>query len=134
MKENFQTRVQQDIDKVIEALLDVGFEYVDNNYLEYEDEDMPIYVHLYPEFLTYSTGGKGKPIETLLEVWIACEIEDDEIDTAGNIVKELLKKSYLKPFKDEDAIKGIFARKGEYKIAFYMNPDYPQGYWQNHVL
>ena len=42
-----------------------------------------------------------------------------------------------RPFMDEDATWNYFAkeeRKGYTKYKMYVNPDYPEGYWENHTL
>ena len=43
----------------------------------------------------------------------------------------------LKPFYDEDATFGIYSdelRNGYERYTFYVNPDFPEGWWENHTL
>ena len=40
-------------------------------------------------------------------------------------------------FKDEDSFMGYFSKedhKGWTKLKFYINEEYPKGYWGNHTL
>ncbi len=53
--------------------------------------------------------------------------------------KELEVIGYL-PFKDEDAFKQYFSRPveknntGQSEMSFYINQNYPNGFWHNHTI
>jgi hypothetical protein len=136
MKINLASEIEKDIEVIEDMLIALGFDYLDDRVLEYlsfvGDEDFTIY--LQPEILTYTRGGKGVPIETRYEVWIGCSVEGDNVEKLAVTLKEILKKATIKPFKDEDAFIGIFSKKDDHEMVCYFNPDYPEGYWQNHVL
>ncbi len=91
--------------------------------------------------------GDKKTSEDVSTPWIACRIElEGEQDTPSHndVLKELKAWVYenlpWKPFYDEDAPYGIYSRQcSAYsrdwtKYIFYINPDYPDGWWENHNL
>jgi len=129
MNKNFRTEVDKDIDAITDILTAAGAEYEDHATIVYDD----IFITLYPEFISYMTGGKGVPVETRYEMWIACTVEEDNIEAIADKIKAFVKTLSIKPFYDEDAYKCIF-KKDKYQITFYLNPDYPNGYWSNHTL
>ena len=63
-----------------------------------------------------------------------------------NVMGEIIVRKDLdlvipwKPFYDEDATFGIYRMKtspydrNETQYIFYVNPDYPDGWWENHTL
>jgi pentatricopeptide repeat protein len=132
MKENFHEAIQKDFELIENALIDIGFQFEDDGVLSFGEDEHILY--LQPEILNYGVGGKGVPVETKEEIWISCLIEADSVEKAATVFKDMVKKMKYKPFKDEDAFMGMFAKKGKDQLACYFNPDYPQGYWQNHVL
>jgi hypothetical protein len=78
-------------------------------------------------------------------VWIECRIvrdDEEELYRMINYLKEdVFPKLPFQPFFDEDAFKGNFSRIEEHKekgtwysTEFYVNPDYKDGYWENHVI
>lgn len=66
--------------------------------------------------------------------------EKERIEILQWLRDKLRNTDGYRPFKDENANQGIFT-KGyhksnfeEYRYKFFMNPDYPNGYWDNHVI
>ena len=91
--------------------------------------------------------GEKKTYEDVTTPWIGCRIElEGEQDTPwhNDVLKDLKawieEKLPWKPFYDEDACHGIYSRQcSAYsrdwtKYIFYINPDYPLGWWENHCL
>jgi hypothetical protein len=93
----------------------------------------------YPELITYTENGKS-----MNTPWIACRIELENISDEkliGDLLKwlvDLLKKSGYKPFMDEDAKwnhwKADNSHKDWKEYTCYINPSYPDGYWENHAI
>jgi hypothetical protein len=84
-----------------------------------------------------------------IKIWIAfkfethkdsCKYQENSgrLIKIANCLKEELKNLNLNSFKDEDAFCGIFSRpkidNDFVSFNFYLNKDYPQGYWYNHTL
>jgi len=85
--------------------------------------------------------------EEVVTPWLACRIElQGNQSTKGHsdVLKALKDWAYDKmpwrPFYDEDATYGIFRittspyGRDETRYTFYVNPDYPTGWWENHTL
>ena len=108
---------------------------------------------IYPELLRYEyvyragVSGDKKTHEEQAVVWLACRVElEGRISTNwhSEVLKELKEwvneKFPWKPFYDEDACHGIYSRQcSAYirdwtKYVFYINPHYPDGWWENHCL
>lgn len=149
MIENLKDKIDQDIEKVAEALLELGMDRVDDVYFELLDKDNPIEsalsdpqtgapdyefptkfaVILFPKLISY---------EDKTEVWIACQVHvENDLKGTAKMIKEFMNNIKFKPFKDEDSLLEMF--KVDYSFAelyirFYVNPDYPDGYWRNHAL
>lgn len=108
---------------------------------------------IYPELLRYGyvyregVSGDKKTYVDHAVVWLACKIElegEQSTDWHSDVLKEL--KEYVKekfpwkPFYDEDACHGIYSRQcSPYsrdwtKYVFYVNPHFPNGWWENHAL
>ena len=149
MKINIGKVTELEIISIINKLEKKGFNQVDEAYLEVE---CPIEIHpdaknenyrntlgvvLYPELLEYREDG-----EYVITPWICAKIELESLDE--NIEREIVKwlkstleETKLTPFKDEDSFAGCSTRhrgKGYSIIKLYINPDYPDGYWENHTL
>ena len=106
----------------------------------------------YAELLSYGyvyragVSGDKKTYEEVVTPWLACRIElEGDQSTKGHneVIKELkewTKKLPWKPFYDEDATFGIYRMKTSpysrdwTQYVFYVNPDYPDGWWENHTL
>ena len=143
--------VNEDLDFEIEDLERKMCEHdecerVDNGYIEIvtpfelnPDSKNPDWINkvgmvFYPELLSYAD--QTTP-------WIACGIEvegkQDE-DMLRDLLKyliDLIEKSGYKPFMDEDAFCNHWKKDERpewtnYKC--YVNPSYPDGYWENHCL
>lgn len=95
----------------------------------------------YPELLTYGNpDSSGKAMRT---PWIACQISiegERPEEFKRELLKwfvELLKKTGYVPFMDEDATYNHWKddkRNGWTEYICYVNPDYPEGHWENHAL
>ena len=101
----------------------------------------------YSDLLSYTENNKY-----ILTPWVCGKISIENnpnikypvdcprLDKVANFIKEELKKINWKPFYDEDSFKGIFSKPELRKntenieIKFYLNKEYPKGYWQNHTL
>lgn len=149
MKTNIAKVTDLEIENIINKLEEIGFELVDEAYLEVETPfsihtDSPnkkysniLGVVLYPELLFYRENKEDVTIP-----WICAKIELESLDdnTERDIIKWLSTKFQeigLSPFKDEDSFAGCSKRiqgKGYSNIKLFINPDYPQGYWENHTL
>jgi len=101
----------------------------------------------FTELLGYSEDGVN-----MLTPWVVGRISIDKnpdvkypsdcpkLQKVTEYMKKEFKKLGLKPFYDEDAFYGNFSRPeprqntGDVTIKFYINMDYPDGYWENHTL
>jgi len=150
-KTNLSKEVDQDIATLIESLLkNEECEMVDDGYIEIEtpfeinpDSKNPewknkIGVSLFPELLSYGNGDEFQRTP-----WIACRISlegerDDSKDTETlKWLASLIEKSGYKPFMDEDARANHWReeKKKDYtEYTCFVNPDYPEGHWENHAL
>jgi hypothetical protein len=109
---------------------------------------------IYPQLLSYDyalregfSGDKVGSISTI-EVWQACRVSGWELESRETIPSPILNhlikdqifeplKTVIKPFKDEDAIYGYFQESrfdSTQELVFFLNPDYPNGWWENHTL
>lgn len=116
-----------------------------------------VFLAIYPELLTYTyrwyegasvyKDGNNKRVQNITTPWIACKLELEGMHTANwhyDVLKELKKWLYdnlpIKPFKDEDACHQIYSRqcsayiRDRTEYIFYLNIDYPNGWWENHTL
>mgnify|MGYP001566856608 CR=1 FL=1 len=102
---------------------------------------------LYPELLSfdyiYREGKSNDKIsnESFLTPWVACKytiFPDENPDRVISELKDYMLNTFpLRPFYDEDATGKIFTKKiGNdcIDIICYINPSFPNGWWQNHVL
>lgn len=150
-KINIASEVDQEIEDLIGALLkNEECEQFDEGYIEIKTpfETNPdsrnqewknkVGMVFFPELLAY--GNRDKAQRT---PWIACRVslegERDE-SKVGELLKwlvSLIEKSGYKPFMDEDAKWNHWkAEKGNDCIEYtcFVNPDYPEGHWENHTL
>ena len=69
-----------------------------------------------------------------LRTWVKLrEYMDKQIEF---FVEKFVKNGW-KMFHDEDSYRGYFSKEdknGYTRLKFYLNREYPKGYWQNHVL
>lgn len=122
--------------------------------------DKDIILVLYPKLLSYTyvyvegrtpykviNENESKITENYITPWVACRIElKNDIDPNEQLnilksIKEWVRENIpLKPFKDEDAIHGMFgidASPYNNKITqyiMYFNPNFENGWWENHTL
>ena len=146
MKHDIRSEFDAEIIQLFERLMlhDLNFKQIDLHYLEVntpfltnpdsrnEEWKTKIGLVFYPELLSY-----GK--QTTPWICVRFELEGDQA-IARDLCKWLVEKfksiAYT-PFMDEDAKWNYFRteeRKGYTKYKMYVNPDYPQGYWENHTL
>lgn len=153
-KINISEDLDQEIQDLTESFLkNPECDQVDDGYIEIEtpfeinpnpnnpDWKNKVGMVFYPELLTYGEGRSGKVQRT---PWICCRISLEgkkENSMVGDLLKwiiSLLEKSGYKPFMDEDASWNHW-REEEKKNGFteyscFVNPDYPEGHWENHAL
>ncbi len=112
---------------------------------EFKNNKNKICLCLYPEILYYYDNNQQN-----IKIWIAFKFETTKdnkvkyqsdsitLNKIGDWLKAELKKMNLIPFKDEDSFNNIFSKpeiKDEWvSFNFYLNKDYPNGYWCNHTL
>jgi hypothetical protein len=147
---NIAEQVEKEISLIMDRLVlhDPNFEVVDNSYLEVktpflinpdsrDDEWKPkIGVVLYPELLTYNFG------QQYVTPWICVrfELETKDMTIHRELCKwfvDKFKAIGIEPFMDEDATWNHYKkeeRNGYTKYHLYVNPDYPNGHWENHTL
>ena len=164
MKINLDHYLQQELTVLTSLLKETkDWERIDTEAFEMKiltkDGEKNIIMVMYHELLSYTyvyRQGRGvysneKKEQVISEYhtipWIACRIElegDHNTNWHYDVLTELKKwvKENLpwKPFYDEDATAGIFSKKcSPYsrdwtKYVFYVNPDFPHGWWENHTL
>ncbi len=150
-KLNIAVEMDQEIQDLIEALLkNQECEMIDDGYVEIQtpfeinpDSRNPEWINkvgmvFFPELLVYGNGAQVQRTP-----WIACRIslegERNEQQT-GELLKwliSLIEKSGYNPFMDEDARWNHWKeekKNGFSEYTCYVNPDYPQGHWENHTL
>lgn len=131
----------------------LGWKQIDENAFEKKFGERNVIMVIYPELLRYGyvyrpgVSGNKKTSEEHAVVWLACRIElegDANTKWHSDVLKDIKKwweeNIILKPFYDEDAPHGIYSRQcSAYsrdwtQYVFYVNPDYPEGWWENHCL
>lgn len=105
--------------------------------LKVEDisKTQPIFFTLviYPILLEYTNKA---------EIWYKClikDLEEGEMDYISHFFKDtVFPQLPWEPFHDEDAKLGYFSHKQKktrgHEIAFFINPSYPEGVWENHAI
>lgn len=138
--------------QVDECIIEVDLPFVVNPNSKSDDWKKRIYVIFYHELLSYRANYFDEdPTKTyrkrdfvdFITPWICCRIElegrrsiEDERRVCDSYVKNLKKIGYS-PFTDEDASHLHWRRteqNGWVKLECFVNPDYPNGWWENHVL
>lgn len=147
MKFNLQPFLERDLDLVTTVLLQSGrWKQIDCHAFESIFCNRTILIALYPELLEYTyvyrPGYKEKEAiqEDCTEAWIACKAtilhkteEENRRKSLEELKNWLCNDCILKPFRDEDAYLGIYKQQQE-DFVFYINPNYPNGWWDNHTL
>jgi hypothetical protein len=155
MKLNLDRYIEQELN-LLDAIIQETGDWKQIDIHAYESvekfEDQKLILVTYGELLGYGyvyragASGDKKTCEEVVTPWLACRIELDGVQTTkghGDVLKALKKwteKLPWKPFYDEDATHGIFRMttspygRDETRYTFYVNPDYPNGWWENHTL
>lgn len=143
-----------DTDKVVKALTtDSDIEHVDDNYMEITT---PFEIHptsevknklglsVFYSLLSYSYNYHDEKSEETLMPWVAIkfgfELNSDikfNKELAEYLKDKIESATKLKLFKDEDATFGYWSEKtshGFVSYTCYVNPDVPEGWWENHTL
>lgn len=120
---NLNNEIDRLINKLEELLKNSNWKRRDTYYFEYKPNsksgvtknfNLPeAYISFSPEILYYQ-----KKSENIAEIWLKSyefDLTEESEDELFNIVK---------PFRDQDY-------RGN---KFWINPDYPNGYWCNHTL
>lgn len=160
---NIREQIDNEIEEIIDKLIlhNSNFKIVDDFYVEVDtpfivcpdsrnDEwKTKIGLVFYPELLHYDqyTNDKSEMNDGTKRIgvtcpWVCCrfELENPTNELISQICPWIIgvfKEIGLKPFYDEDAYRGHFRKedkKGYIKFKFYINPSFPDGYWQNHTL
>lgn len=153
MRLNLQAELKDEIEWHISNFVAQGWENYNSSCLcksfsinsDKHDNEILIGLILEPTLLRYDhiTGVNGKKIyEDVTCSWISGKIiVNSELLTEDlvQLIKEDIKNLPVKPFYDEDAYFGIFTKprkvnSHDSEFTFYINKDYPKGYWQNHIL
>jgi hypothetical protein len=160
MKLNLHSYLQTELDNLVTIMRNCdGWKQIDCYTFESTKlfGGKEIILVFYPELLTYGyvyfegagvyDNGKNRKSEDWTTPWIACRVElEGEQNTPWHhdVLKELKEwakeKLPWQPFFDEDACYGIYSRQcSAYsrdwtEYIFYINPDYPKGWWENHTL
>jgi len=134
-----ENEVETLIGKILKEYPDSNRE--DNTYLEMKTGIKGIEnigIVFYPKLLTYGFGSTEA-----ITPWICVRLEIED-GLAEDSIRKLLRwmVSIFKnigyfPFMDEDATAQHFSkdeRKGWTKYSMFVNPDYPEGIWENHTL
>lgn len=108
-------------------------------------------IYLSVDLLNYTTGNRRER-EDVLTPWVKCTfgVEYDKNEKypqdekrireiVGWVKKNIVEKLPFKAFYDEDAYSGNFSwdkkeNLGSIYFSFYVNPDFPEGFWENHTL
>jgi len=114
-----------------------------------EEWKRKIGIVFFPELLSYGDPERNNKVQRV--PWIACRLtldsdssvyvngEEDQ-DVTGEILKLVLdniKGAGYKPFMDEDATWNHWKREQKKYYTEYtcfVNPSYPDGFWENHAL
>ena len=161
MKINLHKYLEYESDTIKFIFLKLGWNHQDLMWASKEFAGKEILLSCYPDLLgytyvyrpgAYGVYGPGEKedkrvSEEHLIPWIACSFELEGIYTTKwhmDVLKELkdwLKDNFpLKPFYDEDAKCGIYRMTTSIytpewtRYNFYVNPDFPNGWWENHTL
>ena len=100
-------------------------------------QEWPVGIVFYSELLEYEEEGRD-----VLTPWIVGRLEVEETDynkliKYARFILSELDEMGITPFHDEDSFHGYFAKHGNKawtEIKFYINEEYPNGYWENHTL
>ncbi len=156
MKLDLKNQIDTDIGLIIKEFKRFGCEHDDAERIKITPDKFFDYkelaVIISPIILHY---------EGMSQVWYACsfEIQASVIKGVLNFFLNMFKDFVYKPFRDDDAVSKYFAQYnyntiGQPKLnignflkfrkhlipkryittGFFLNPDYPTGYWSNHII
>jgi len=137
---NLRNYVNEQLEFFIEKFKENGWKQEDIHYVSKDTElqEWPLGIVFYSELLEYREDNRRE----VLTPWIVGELEietteyDKLFEYADFILNELNQMN-ISPFHDEDSFRGYFAKsshKGWTELKFYINKEYPKGYWENHTL
>ena len=126
-------REKQSLLDIIKNKADFQFVQEDLYYLRELDDKFAVSLEGL-KLLYYFEGGT-----TIATLWHRIVVYSHKKDiSAQGVLVGILSAINLTHFHDEDSHGGgIFLGKTDYGTDFaycYVNPDYPKGYWENHVL
>jgi len=150
MKLNLHNQIEFDIDLIIKEFIENhGWNHIDAQLMEKSIEKAIVNLIIYPKILNYEERNYQS------QIWYTClfTVDDTEMTKTFEYFLRLFPTLKYKPFKDEDALYQHFVpyKKEKYaatlfkkmlkltpilysKSAFFLNPDYPNGYWGNHTI
>lgn len=136
---NLYNYIDDQIEFFIEKFKNAGWIQEDIQYVckKTDLQDWDLGIVFYAELLEYREEGRE-----VITPWVVGKLEVEETDYKKlklytSFVIQELKKMGIKPFHDEDSFMGYFAKhdnKGWTELKFYINSEYPDGYWENHTL
>ena len=138
-KINLRNYIDGQLEFFIEKFKENGWKQEDTHYVTMKTDlqDWDLGIVFYSEILEYEEEGRD-----VLTPWIVGRLEVEETDYSklikyARFILSELDEMGIKPFHDEDSFHGYFAKhenKGWTEIKFYINKEYPDGYWENHTL
>jgi hypothetical protein len=150
MKINLIDQINADINLITkEFTVNHGWHHTDAQMMTKSIEKTEVNLIMSPKILSY----EEKNYQS--QIWYACifTVNDLKMKSTFEYFLRLFPALKYKPFKDEDALHQHFVpyKKEEHattlfkrmfrsthkrlsKSAFFINPDYPDGYWNNHTI
>jgi len=130
----FDLSKQIDIDTIKIIKLLMKFDWVQKDEALMAHKDFRSGVVIFPKLLYYNQDKIDQ-----VHVWMQCRFEstEEEVKNMVDYFRGIFEKFDFKPFKDEDAHRGNFTLRKRLpftEASFYLNPDYPSGYWENHTI
>lgn len=163
MNQNFDIQIEEETQYFVDKFLAIGWKCEDGTFFSKKtdfivnpsarnhDSKHSIGIIFSQNFLSYYKRD-GEKSGYVKEIWIKgiVRIEENKevkypeecprLQQVVKFLKEEFKKADIKPFYDEDAFMGNFTKPevkknlGQVSISFYVNKDYPKGWWANHTL
>ena len=110
-------------------------------------------IEMFPSILSYVEKIPSKGGNYVTKIWIECKLswendgertrdfwKDETAKKIADYITKELETLGLTSFFDEDSFRSRFSRpkvsihNDIVSMSFYLNKDYPQGYWSNHTL
>ena len=157
-KTNLYEETNNDIKYIADKLVKGGFTQEDEWYFtidtpflvtpdaKNEEWKTKISLVLFTDLLAYSENYSDnyKSVGQQLTPWVVCRTElegerkHEEVKTILEWLKnKIVESTKLKPFQDEDAYLMYWKSEeanGYAKYSCYINPSYPDGWWENHTI